>query len=187
MRSRRNELLEELYVKYYDSALRMCFAMVEYDHCRYPLVEDCVQDAFFKAITHYDEFKNYKNPMGWICIAAANCLKSELRKENRRRKTVVPLAFDECESTAFFRNDIEDMLHEEDVIQKLSAIYEMLTEHEKVIFEEYFINGKQMQKVSEDTGFSLNSVRSAVNRIRKRARSIKNLSIFFVLRCFFHH
>lgn len=125
--------------------------------------------------------------MGWICITATNRLKSELRKENRRRKTVFPLTGDECESTAFFRNDIEEMLHKEDITQKLSVIYEMLTEHEKAVFEEYFIEGKQMQKVSEDTGFSMNSVRSAVNRIRKRARSIKDLSIFFVLRCFFHH
>lgn len=159
MKNERNEVLEQLFEEHYDSVFRLCASIVRNDSKLYPLIEDCVQDAFIKAINHYDEFRDYKNPMGWICVAAANRLKSELRKENRRRKTVVPLAFDECDSTALFHNDIEDMLHKEEVIQKLSAIHEMLTDHEKAIFEEYFINEKPMQKVSEDTGFSMNSVR----------------------------
>lgn len=187
MKNERNEVLEQLYEEHYDSVFRLCASIVRNDSKLYPLIEDCVQDAFIKAINHYDEFKDYKNPMGWICVAATNRLKSELRKETNRRKTVFPLVLEECESTAFSNNNVEEMLDKEDIIQRISDIYEMLTEHEKAIFEEYFINGKKMQKVAEDTGFSLNSVRSAVNRIRKRARSIKNLSIFFVLKCFFHH
>lgn len=187
MKNKRNKVLEQLYAEHYDSVFRLCASIVRNDPKRYPLIEDCVQDAFIKAINHYDEFKDYKNPIGWICVAATNLLKSELRKEANRQKTVLPLSFEECENTVFsHHNHVEDMLDREDTIQKISSIYEMLTKHEKAIFEEYFINGKQMQKVAEDTGFSLNSVRSAVNRIRKRARSIKYLSIFFVLKCFFH-
>lgn len=187
MKNERNEVLEQLYEEHYDSVFRLCASIVRNDRRLYPLIEDCVQDAFVKAINHYDEFKDYKNPVGWICVAATNHLKSELRKETNRRKTVFPLVLEECESTAFFRNDVEEMLNREVVVQKLSEIYEMLTEHEKVVFEEYFINGKQMQQVADDIGFSQNSVRSAVNRIRKRARSIKNLSIFLILKCFFHY
>lgn len=186
MQKERNEVLEQLYTEHYHSVFRLCASIVRYDPQLYPLIEDCVQEAFLKAIKHYDAFRNYKNPMGWISIAATNRLKSELRKETNRRKTVFPLAFDECESAAFSHNNVEEMLAKEDTIQKLSNIYQMLTEREKIIFNEYFIKGKRMQEVIETTGFSHNSIRSAINRIRKRAKSIKYLTLFLLSECFFH-
>lgn len=187
MHNERNELLEQLYKEHYDSVFRLCASLTRNNRSLYPLIEDCIQDAFVKAIKHYEDFKDYTNPMGWICVTATNRLKSELRKETHRRKTVFSLAPEKCESTAFSHDDAEEILNKEEVIQQLLNIYDMLTEHEKVVFNEYFINEKKMQNVADDTGLSMNSVRSAVNRIRKRARSIKNFSIFFVLKCFFHH
>lgn len=185
MQNERNKLLEQLYKEHYDSVFRLCASITRNDRRLHPLIEDCVQEAFIKAIIHYDEFKDYNNPVGWICVVAINRLKSELRKESNRQKTVFLLPLRECESTAFSHDNVEQMIRQEAILQKLLDIYNMLTEHEKLVFEEYFINGKKMQKVADDTGLSINSVRSAINRIRKRARSAKNLNIIFILECFF--
>lgn len=50
MKNERNEVLEQLYEEHYDSVFRLCASIVRNDRRLYPLIEDCVQDAFVKAI-----------------------------------------------------------------------------------------------------------------------------------------
>ena len=50
MNEEKNRLLEDLYQKYYDAVFRWCFQEVHFQACYIPLIEDCIHDAFRKAI-----------------------------------------------------------------------------------------------------------------------------------------
>lgn len=187
MQDERNKLIEDLYIQHYNSVFHLCASIIGYDHQFYPLVEDCVQEAFVKALIHYKEFSNYRNPMGWIALAATNRIKSELRKESNHRKFFSSSTHDLDKNTNVSDECIDHALNQEFVVEQLTKIYQQLTEHEKKIFYAYFIDEKRMKEIIADTGYSMNSVRSAINRIRGRARSIKNLVLFLIIKCNIYH
>lgn len=185
MHESRNKLLEHLYDQYYDSVFRLCLSIVSYNQQYSPLIEDCIQDAFVKALTHYEEFKDYANPMGWVALTTTNRLKNELRKVQKHNRVSFSLTPDELESLAFSYEEEEHFINKIEASEQIARLYDMLTERERVVFKEYFVEGKRLREVVDDTGLSMDAVRSGVSRIRKRARSKKFFSIFFILRGFF--
>lgn len=187
MSEARNKLLESLYSKYYDSVFRFCVVIAEYDKQYYPLIEDCIQDAFVKAILKYDDYKNYKNPMGWIARVASNRLRSEIRKERDRRKTMFSRMQVKSEDMVFFADDVEKKLERAAMKEDILRIYQMLTDLEKTVFHEYFLDGKTVKETADNSGLSENSVRAAIRRIRKRSKVTKFFAFILILRCFFYN
>ena len=186
MHESRNEFLEHLYSEYYDSVFRLCIVIAGYDKQHYPLIEDCIQDAFIEALDKYDDYKYYKNPIGWIAKVAGNRLRSEMRKERNRRKTVSSHMRLRSEDAAFFGSFIEREMDRKALVEDILRIYSMLTDLEKIVFQEYFLAEKSLKDTAASSGLSENSVRSAVRRIRERANTIKILNLFLILTCFFH-
>ena len=52
MQEEQSQRLQLLYEQYYDTIFRYCQVIVHYQPQYNPLIEDCVQDAFIKAIEH---------------------------------------------------------------------------------------------------------------------------------------
>lgn len=123
MHESRNEFLEYLYSEYYDSVFRLCIVIAGYDKQYYPLIEDCIQDAFIEALDKYDDYKYYKNPIGWIAKVAENRLRSEMRKERNRRKTVSSHMRLRSEDAAFFGSFIEREMDRKALVEDILRIY----------------------------------------------------------------
>lgn len=47
-----NAFVTELFEKYHDQLKRYCMRYVRYNARYYPLVDDCIQEAFYKAVLH---------------------------------------------------------------------------------------------------------------------------------------
>lgn len=175
----RDVILERLYRQHYRSVFRYCAAYVRYDAGYQELVEECVQDAFVKAVTHYADFQDYDNPAGWIALTARNQLRDIIKKKHNRYKALTIYVEQVRGLSSPPATPLDEMINQEEIISKLCDIYYSLTEIEKTIFHAYFLEGKSIKDTSLATGFSFNKVRSGVNRIRKRARKYKN-SCFFI-------
>lgn len=184
MSHERNALLEQLYIQYYDVVYRQCLPIVSFNPRYYLLVEDCVQEAFLQAVIDYDEYKDYKNPIGWIIRVAQNKVKSKHRDELRHAKVISPLQPGQSEDMAFSVDAVEKDLARCEVIENIVRIYHMLTDHEKTVFIAYFLNDMSLKETSEETGLTENSIRAAVKRIRKRARSTKEKNFLLLLGAF---
>ena len=183
--NQRNKQLDLLYDKYYDSIFERCFYYVNRKPIYFELVEDCVQDAFVKAIEHYDEFKDYRNPAGWIANAAYNNLRSNLKKLRRRARVTSSLSSFNVEAVTFSINSLDTEIERRETIEMIVKIFDMLTEHEKTVFFPYFVDNLSIKSTADETGLSENSVRAAVNRIRKRARSANIQNFLFLIGCLF--
>lgn len=184
MSNERNSLLESLYEQYYDTVYRQCLPLVDYNPRFYPLVEDCVQDAFLHAVEAYEEYRHYNNPIGWIIRVAQNKVKSKYRDELRHAKVISPVLPGQSEDVAFSVCAVDEALNRQEKIETIARIYHKLSDQEKRVFIEYFLNDMSQKETADKTGLSENSVRAAIGRIRKRSRQLKNEEFLLLLGAF---
>ena len=172
MSEARNRLLAELYEKYYDSVFHVCYQQVGYQARLIPLVEDCIHDAFVAALQYYEAYKDFENPMGWITISARNRVKSELRKKRFREQPVhlERLAKEQELQRNVLATDVERWLDREEASSNLEIILKLLTDRERMVYDAYFEQNLSLKETVELTGISANAVRSAIDRIRQRAK-----------------
>ena len=186
MQEEQSRRLQLLYEQYYDTFFRYCQVIVRHWPHYNPLIEDCIQDAFIKAIEHPEKFYTSPNPAGWLAKAASNKLRSNLAREEHRNKVLPFIKRDLQENVDLFYTEYDLFLDKEMIREKLLHIYSLLTEREKLVFNAVFLEGKSIKSSAVSTGLSVNSVRSAVFRIRKRALSENFLVILVFLRCYFY-
>lgn len=189
MSEERNHLLAELYEKYYDSVFHVCYQQVGYQACLIPLVEDCIHDAFVAALQCYEAYKDFDNPMGWIALTARNRVRSELRKKRYREMPVYleKLAKEQEAQADALATDVDRWLDREEASSNLETIIGLLSDRERMVYGAYFEQNLSLKETVELTGLSANAVRSAVDRIRQRAKRLFHISIFiFSIRCIFH-
>ncbi len=183
MHHERDTLLEHLYKEYYDAIYRQCLSLVGYRPCYYSLAEDCIQDTFLQAVEDYDELKHYKNPIGWMMRVAQNKVKSKYRDELRHGKVLSPLCQIKSADIASPIDSVDTFFARQETIEMIARIYHMLSEQEKKVFMAYFLNDTGQKEISSATGLSRNSVRAAIARIRKRARSIRCKDFLLFVAC----
>lgn len=175
-----NDQLAILYQHYYDTIFMYCSSYVDYNGRYRVLIEDCIHEAFLKAIDKADDFAASKNPAGWLAKAAFNRFRSELRKQRYRDKRHLSpenleIAVDE---DAKIESVLDRWASQTETKSKLKKISSVLTPIEKEIFDAYFVAGLSAEETAAKTGYSANSIRSAVARIRKRAKKIFSVFAF---------
>jgi len=169
----RNELLTSLYEKHYDYLIKMACRYVGYDQSYFSFIEDCEQDVFVEATESYSKLKNHPNLLGWLIKACQFRLLHEREKRVRRRTTTV------------FSTDILDNLSvsegidiirqwndREDARANLDAIFIVLTEKERHVYEDYFIGGMSEAKVAHKQNVEVSAVKATIRRIRHKSKSL---------------
>lgn len=78
--------IEEMYVKYYSSLKRHCIKLVSYNPRFVSIAEDCVQEAFYRAVCHADDFASSPNQYGWLATCCTHYMLSHIRKTKKREK-----------------------------------------------------------------------------------------------------
>lgn len=58
--------IEEMYIKYYATLKRYCIRLVSYNPRYTAIADDCVQEAFYRAIRNSKDFTSSKNQYGWL-------------------------------------------------------------------------------------------------------------------------
>lgn len=181
MNTERNELLNQLFEQHYQDIYKRCLWVVGFDPKYHHLIEDCIQEAFTKATDRYNDYKDYENPVGWIVRTACNTLRSELRRELKQRRTFLELPPDQLEMAAAEPAAADSLFDRQEMIRQLTLIYHLLTEREKLIFHEFFIERKHMREIAQDNDLGLGAVRSGIKRIRRRARATRHLGVILFL------
>jgi len=177
-------LVEGLYAQYYDAVYLRCLSIIQYNPRFYPLVEDCVQEAFLQVVEDDKKFKRCKNPVGWIVRVAQNKLKGKFRDEICHAKVISPLLFEQQEDMAFSIYSLDQELSRRDAVEAIARIYHQLSDMEKKVFIAYFLHDLDQKETAKETNLTENSVRAAVKRIRRRARAMKTENFLFLLGAF---
>lgn len=156
--------------------------MVHYDPQFFTLAEDSVQIAFLTAVKHPESFHDSPNPYGWLAVCCKNHIMSKLRQQKNRARIVGEhVSFEACENVEDPTDAIIRWVDASTSREYIELIYHSLSSSEKKIFEDYYLCDCSLQETAARNGVTVGSVRGAVQRIRKKARSIKSFSIILLI------
>lgn len=165
-----NDILARLYEDYYRIVYNYCLMKINFQMRFSHVADDCVQDAFIEYMLSYTKLQEHPNPVGWLCETAWNRMRSAIRKSKREDLKLDEMGQHLDADTLQIESAFERWLNKEESVFQLEKIYHALTDIERKVFDSYFVDDLSMEKAAEENGISKNSVRSAVDRIRKRVR-----------------
>ena len=163
----RREFMEELYLRYSAPMLKKAFAVV----CDKGLAEDVVQSTFLLLIQKADmlmEVDPAKLPY-YLMAAARNAAVDALRKQKKAVCSPI-FASDDCAADPSAQPE-EIYIHEE-LLQSAAESVAALGERDRLLLEAKYLLEKTDEEISAQFGISVNSVRSALSRARRRAYKI---------------
>lgn len=164
------DLLEELYQKYYRVVYNHCLLMIRHQNRYVHLVDDCVQEAFVTLIHSYPKLTGHPNHVGWLCNAAWNRMRSAIRRTKKDDRKLEKLKHSLKADAAHTESAFDRWINKEESLFQLEKIYQTLTGIERKVYDSYFVDELSLNETAEENDISRNSVRSAIDRIRKRAR-----------------
>lgn len=185
----RNVLMTQLYEEYYDRLSLFCHRMIGFRPELIPIAEECVQDVFHTALKKYMELIDHPDVEGWLFRCSINHMNNALKTYYGRKKKHAYSADDSDVAELFDPHDSFRALEEkQDLADTLDRIYKLLIEGEKDIFDQYFLEGHDLEQVAKRVGKSESSVKSTIYRLRKRLKKsfLKNLIIFLLIGASFH-
>ena len=180
----KSEWLTHLFQEYYDILIIRGARHVAHDPILHDAVEDCVSDTFLLAWDKCSELEDCAYILGWLTKVLYNKL-DNVRTSARVRigQNALPLDGEkakEIEDTQAF-HDLENWIESENNQEVIHRLLSLLSKSETEIFEAYFLEGKHAREIQYAKGMSMEGVRAAIRRIRKKAkRAAKKLMLIIV-------
>ena len=180
----RNKFISVLYEDYFDRLNLFCQRMTNYQPELFTFVEECVQDVFHTAIKKYNRLADHPDVEGWLFRSCINHMNNTLKTYYGRKKRHAYSMDGDSVAELYDPNDSFRLLEEDEAYREaLERIYALLLDCEKEIFDQYFLQGHDLNHISKQTGKSPSSVKSTIYRIRKRLKKslYKDLIILLLM------
>ena len=180
----KSEWLTHLFQEYYDILIIRGAKYVAHDPILYEAVEDCVSDTFLLAWDKSEELEGCAYILGWLTKVLYNKL-DNVRTSARVRigRNAYPLDAEkakEIEDTQAL-DDLESWIESDNNQEVLLHLLSLLSKNEAEIFEAYFLEGKHAREIQYAKEMSIEGVRAAIRRIRKKAKTaVKKLMLIIV-------
>lgn len=164
--------IEEMYVKYYTALKHYCIKLVSYNSRYSDIAEDCVQEAFYRAVCNAGDFESSPNQYGWLATCCSHYMLSHIRQSKKREaiigKTVSLEAYGDVPD--LMDNVLAWIAHTEyqETIEEFMAELSLL-EHK--VFRAYYEKGLSLKETAQHTKLSTTSVRGALECVSKRIKS----------------
>jgi RNA polymerase sigma factor (sigma-70 family) len=164
--------ITELYGKYYKTLERMCYRFVSYNAEYGDIISDCIQETFLAVEKAYGTFNNQASLVGWLIKTCQHRLLPKLREEIKRKKQI---AFSmDAENTpvvAELLDSVDNWICKEDARECIDQIYQLLTDAEQRMMQNFFVQGLSMDEIAQEEHTSKIAVKSTIHRIRKKAKA----------------
>lgn len=180
----RNKLISMLYEDYFDRLNLFCQRMTGYRPELFSFVEECVQDVFHTAIKKYIKLADHPDVEGWLFRSCINHMNNVLKTYYGRKKRHAYSMDGDSVAELYDPNDSFRVLEDDEAYREvLERINALLLDNEKEIFDQYFLQGYDLDHISHHTGKSPSSVKSTIYRIRKRLKKslYKDLIILLLI------
>lgn len=180
----KSKWITHLFQEYYDILIIRGARYVAHDPILKDDVEDCVADTFLLAWDRRDELEDCEYVLGWLTRVLYNKLdnlRTSARVRTRRR--ALPLDAEDAKDIEDTRalNRLENWIEQECNRETINHLLSLLSKKEAEIFEAYFQEGRCAGEIRNNQGMSLEGVRAAIRRIRKKAKIVaKNLMLMIV-------
>ena len=137
------------------------------------IAEEITQDTFLQAHKKLASLKNPSQFAGWLYVITDRLCRSWFRKRQLRTQSLETISEETLEETAYANYDREQregtaVEHRRRIVQGLMA---KLPESERTVMVLYYLGEMTCEEISKFLGVSSNTVRSRLQRARKRLKN----------------
>ena len=137
------------------------------------IAEEITQDTFLQAHKKLASLKNPSQFAGWLYVITDRLCRSWFRKRQLRTQSLETISEETLEETAYSHYDREQredaaVEHRRRIVQGLMA---KLPESERTVMVLYYLGEMTCEEISKFLGVSSNTVRSRLQRGRKRLKN----------------
>ena len=137
------------------------------------IAEEITQDTFLQAHKKLASLKNPSQFAGWLYVITDRLCRSWFRKRQLRTQSLETVSKETLEETAYANYDREQregtaVEHRRRIVQELMA---KLPESERTVMVLYYLGEMTCEEISKFLGVSSNTVRSRLQRARKRLKN----------------
>jgi len=137
------------------------------------IAEEITQDTFLQAHKKLASLKNPSQFAGWLYVITDRLCRSWFRKRQLRTQSLETISEETLEETAYANYDREQregtaVEHRRRIVQELMA---KLPESERTVMVLYYLGEMTCEEISKFLGVSSNTVRSRLQRARKRLKN----------------
>ena len=141
------------------------------------IAEEITQDTFLQAHKKLASLKNPSQFAGWLYVIADRLCRARFRKQQLRTQSLEATDAETLEETAYANYDREQregtaVAHRRRIVQKLM---EKLPESERTVMVLYYLGEMSGKEISKFLGVSPNTVRSRLQRARKRLKNEEHI------------
>lgn len=122
--------------------------------------EDVVHNVFLLLLSHQDEVRQYRNPVGWMYIVLRNQIGNELQRAERHK--VISLDFAECR-TLEYENQSNSLLE---------ILPQGLREEERNLLKMFYEDRLSHAEIAEKLGCTELACRCKMHRVKKRCQRL---------------
>jgi len=165
--------LDELAIRYSDVLMQYAMRFLNYQPHLRSLAQECVQEAYLRAVKCVDGLMAHENPVGWLKVVLKHLLLNRVGSAKHRREE---LCGDVSAHAAALDQSAEDALalwetHQqlEDVLQVAHAI---LTTEEQRTLENHFLSGLTTAETALLESVPESTIRGRISRIRRKLKKV---------------
>ena len=141
------------------------------------IAEEITQDTFLQAHKKLASLKNPSQFAGWLYVIADRLCRARFRKRQLRTQSLEATDAETLEETAYSNYVHEQregtaVAHRRRIVQKLM---EKLPESERTVMVLYYLGEMSGKEISKFLGVSPNTVRSRLQRARKRLKNEEHI------------
>ena len=165
------QLADKLWREYEPYIRKLCNYKLN-NHKEY--IDDCVQDVFAALVEAIHKGTKIKYPKTWLTTVANNMIKDIYEQASHNDK-IVPFDEKHIDERLHDSIDYED-LSEQDIEKYLLQIIDYLTEYERKLFQDFYLNHRKQSELAKERGITENLIKQQVFRLkRKIIKFIKRL------------
>lgn len=161
-KSRQQETLAELYLRYYDLVYGTCCKYLNDQEAAKDAVMDIYHELIEKLKTH--SIENFKS---WLYVVTKNHCLMQLRKNKKMQTADYDIQF--MQSEDFFH--LDGVMEKENRLERLGVCIDKLNDEQKKVVNLFYIENKCYNDITLVTGYEWNKVRSLIQNGR---RNLKN-------------
>lgn len=140
--------------------------------CNYKLnshkeyIDDCVQEVFTALVEAIHKGTRIEYPKTWLTTVANNMIK-DIYEQSSHNDKILP--FDEKHIDVRLQDSIDyEELTEQDIDKYLSQIIDYLTEYERKLFIDFYLNSRKQSELAKERGISENLIQQQVFRLKRK-------------------
>ena len=170
----RKRTIAILYEKYYRELLHYSFSLFQFQPQYLQEAEDCVQDAFEKALTRVPGITGHPAPLPLLKKMCRNIAITRRRNlMNRAHILGFPVSVEEQQNLPGGQDEIALWIHGQENLEAKQLLLRLLTEGERDVYRVFYEMGKSIRDTAGELNITEGSVRGCLQRIRRKAEKLK--------------